>query len=99
MGSSLDRELDLEESHERNAVVNDDENIRKEEEESFCTAIQLVGSSVLPKSIQSAIELGVFDIIAKAGRGAKLSSSTAFLTKALRLRAGLVLLCFEKKLL
>ncbi|KAM1816534.1 hypothetical protein ACFX12_000932 [Malus domestica] len=42
MGSSVDRELDLEESHGRIAVVNDDENIRKQEEESFCTALQLV---------------------------------------------------------
>lgn len=85
MESSVDRELDLEESHGRIVVVNDDENNRKQEEESFCAAIQLVGSSVLPMSIQSAIELGVFDIIAKAGRGAKLSSSTAFLTGALKL--------------
>ncbi|RXH85499.1 hypothetical protein DVH24_009320 [Malus domestica] len=37
--------------------------------------MQLVFSSVLSMSMQSAIELGVFDIIAKAGPGAKLSSS------------------------
>ncbi|WP_171950009.1 methyltransferase family protein, partial [Proteus mirabilis] len=42
-------------------------------EESFSYAMQLVLSSVLPMSLHSAIELGVFDIIAKAGEGAKLS--------------------------
>ncbi|KAB2597919.1 anthranilate N-methyltransferase-like [Pyrus ussuriensis x Pyrus communis] len=37
--------------------------------------MQLASSSVLSMSMQLAIELGVFDIIAKAGPGAKLSSS------------------------
>ncbi|XP_060675228.1 caffeic acid 3-O-methyltransferase-like [Ziziphus jujuba] len=45
----------------------------REEEESFSYALQLVGSSALPTSLQCAIELGVFDIIGKAGEGAKLS--------------------------
>ncbi|KAB2597918.1 caffeic acid 3-O-methyltransferase 1-like [Pyrus ussuriensis x Pyrus communis] len=49
--------------------------LQLEEEENFCYATQLVFSSVLSMSMQSAIELGVFDIIAKAGPGAKLSSS------------------------
>ena len=45
----------------------------QEEEESFSYAMQLALSSVLPMSLQSAIELGLFDIMAKAGEGAKLS--------------------------
>ncbi|KAM1406246.1 hypothetical protein ACFXTH_000937 [Malus domestica] len=49
--------------------------LQLEEEENFCYAIELVSSSVPSMSMQSAIELGVFDIIAKAGPGAKLSSS------------------------
>ena len=53
--------------------VIDDE--RKLEEESFAYGAQLVNSLVLSMSLQSAIELGVFDIIAKAGEGAKLSAS------------------------
>ncbi|KAM2088777.1 caffeic acid 3-O-methyltransferase-like [Malus sylvestris] len=51
-----------------------DDEARKEEE-SYCHALQLVVSSVLSFSMQSAIELGVFDIIAKEGQNAKLSSS------------------------
>ena len=47
----------------------------KEEEESYSYAMQLVGSSVLSMSLHSAIELGVFDIIAKAGEGAEISSA------------------------
>ncbi|CAL9007609.1 unnamed protein product [Prunus brigantina] len=43
----------------------DDEITKEEEDESFCYAIQLVGSYVLSMSLQSAIELGVFDIIAQ----------------------------------
>ncbi|CAN6686997.1 unnamed protein product [Malus baccata var. baccata] len=49
--------------------------LQLEEEENFGCAMQLVFSSVLSMSMQSAIELDVFDIIAKAGPGAKLSSS------------------------
>ncbi|KAB2627614.1 caffeic acid 3-O-methyltransferase 1-like [Pyrus ussuriensis x Pyrus communis] len=49
--------------------------LQPEEEENFCYAMQIAFSSVLSMSMQSAIELGVFDIIAKAGPGAKLSSS------------------------
>ncbi|KAF4366479.1 hypothetical protein F8388_003717 [Cannabis sativa] len=52
-------------------IVNDE---RKQEEENFAYAAQLVNSSVLSMSLQSAIELGVFDIIAKAGDAAKLSA-------------------------
>ncbi|KAM1053475.1 hypothetical protein ACFX13_001021 [Malus domestica] len=49
--------------------------LQLEEEENFGYAMQIAFSSVLSMSMQSAIELGVFDIIAKAGPGAKLSSS------------------------
>ncbi|TXG63128.1 hypothetical protein EZV62_010122 [Acer yangbiense] len=44
-------------------------------EESFAYAIQLVTGSVLPMTVQATIELGVFDIISKAGPDAKLSAS------------------------
>ncbi|ONI23625.1 hypothetical protein PRUPE_2G199300 [Prunus persica] len=71
MASSLERK-----SHPKiNHVEPGDEITREEEEESFYYAMQLVGSSVLSISLQSAIELGVFDIIDKEGLGAKLSSS------------------------
>ena len=48
--------------------------IQEEEEESFTSAMQLVGSSVLSMSLQAAFELGVFDAIAKAGNTASLSA-------------------------
>ncbi|XP_008244208.1 PREDICTED: caffeic acid 3-O-methyltransferase-like [Prunus mume] len=71
MASSLERK-----SHPKiNHAEPEDEITKEEEDESFCYAIQLVGSSVLSMSLQSAIELGVFDIIGKEGPGAKLSSS------------------------
>ncbi|OIW02360.1 hypothetical protein TanjilG_08507 [Lupinus angustifolius] len=44
------------------------------EEKSFTYAMQLVNSSVVSMATKSAIELGVFDIINKAGAGAKLSA-------------------------
>ncbi|BFG20467.1 hypothetical protein CerSpe_067410 [Prunus speciosa] len=71
MASSLERK-----SHPKiNHVETEDEITKEEEEESFCYAMQLVGSSALSISLQSAIELGVFGIIAREGPGAKLSSS------------------------
>ena len=45
------------------------------EDESFVYAGQLANSLVLPMALQTAIELGVFEILAKAGPGAKLSPS------------------------
>lgn len=57
----------LKESHPRN-LDND-----QSEEKSFSCAMQLSTSIVLPMVLHSAIELGVFDILAKAGPGAKLS--------------------------
>ncbi|KAF4363786.1 hypothetical protein F8388_000451 [Cannabis sativa] len=46
-----------------------------EEDESFFYAVELRSSVVLPMSLFATIELGVFEILAKAGDGAKLSSS------------------------
>ncbi|CAJ1950567.1 unnamed protein product [Sphenostylis stenocarpa] len=45
-----------------------------EEEKSFTYAMQLVNSSVLSMAMYSAIDLGIFDIMAKAGVGGKLSA-------------------------
>ncbi|XP_023896639.1 cathecol O-methyltransferase 1 [Quercus suber] len=59
----------LKESNTRNAD-ND-----QREEKSFSCAMQLSTSIVQPMVLHSAIELGVFDILAKAGPGAKLSPS------------------------
>ncbi|KAM1819296.1 hypothetical protein ACFX15_000913 [Malus domestica] len=64
--------------------------LQLEEEENFRCATQLVFSSVLSMSMQSAIELGVFDIIAKAGPGANLtrnSEAPMMLDRILRLLA------------
>lgn len=47
----------------------------EEKEESFAYAIQLVNSLALPMTLQAAIQLGVFDILAKAGPDARLSAS------------------------
>ncbi|KAJ7951395.1 Caffeic acid O-methyltransferase [Quillaja saponaria] len=44
-------------------------------EESFSYAMQLVTSTVLSFALQSAIELGIFDVMAKAGTGVKLSAT------------------------
>ncbi|XP_038695131.1 caffeic acid 3-O-methyltransferase 1-like [Tripterygium wilfordii] len=45
------------------------------DDEHYSYAMQLVNSSVLPMVMHAAIELEVFEILAKAGEGAKLSSS------------------------
>ncbi|XP_021822605.1 caffeic acid 3-O-methyltransferase-like [Prunus avium] len=71
MASSLERKRHPKINH----VETEDEITKEEEEESLCYALQLVGSYALSISLQLAIELGVFDIIAKEGPGAKLSSS------------------------
>ncbi|XP_059458338.1 cathecol O-methyltransferase 1-like [Corylus avellana] len=47
--------------------------INENEEESFVYALQVAGSLVVPMTLRSAVELGVFEILAKAGPGAKLS--------------------------
>ncbi|GAU45479.1 hypothetical protein TSUD_190980 [Trifolium subterraneum] len=45
-----------------------------EDEESFSYAIHLANSIVLPMALQSAAELGIFDVLQKAGKGAQLSA-------------------------
>ncbi|XP_039684522.1 caffeic acid 3-O-methyltransferase [Medicago truncatula] len=45
-----------------------------EDEESFLYAIQLCNSMVLPMVLHSASQLGVFDVLQKAGKGAQLSA-------------------------
>ncbi|XP_059457649.1 cathecol O-methyltransferase 1-like [Corylus avellana] len=47
--------------------------INENEEESFTYALQVASSYVVSITLQSAVELGVFEILAKAGPGAKLS--------------------------
>jgi caffeic acid 3-O-methyltransferase len=47
----------------------------QKEENTFPYAMQVATSTVLPMALRSAIELGVFEILAKAGSGAKLSPS------------------------
>jgi caffeic acid 3-O-methyltransferase len=47
----------------------------QQEENTFPYAMQVATSIVLPMAMQSAVELGVFEILAKAGPGAKLSPS------------------------
>ncbi|XVF04706.1 hypothetical protein REPUB_Repub05bG0108100 [Reevesia pubescens] len=46
---------------------------REEDEENFSYAMQLVNSTALPMCLHAAIQLEVFEIIAKAGPDAKLS--------------------------
>ncbi|KAG6667209.1 caffeic acid 3-O-methyltransferase-like [Carya illinoinensis] len=47
----------------------------QKEDESFVYAGQLANSLVLPMALQTAIELDIFEILAKAGPGAQLSPS------------------------
>lgn len=67
--------LELENQHPKpvHGKIADQE--EDQDRENFCYAVQLVFSSVLPMSLHAAIELGVFDIIAKAGEGAELSAA------------------------
>ncbi|OMO76232.1 O-methyltransferase, family 2 [Corchorus olitorius] len=53
---------------------NDTSANHEQDEESFTYAMQIVLSMILPMSMQAAIELQVFEIIAKAGPDAKLSA-------------------------
>ncbi|XVF47347.1 hypothetical protein PTKIN_Ptkin03bG0101900 [Pterospermum kingtungense] len=46
----------------------------EQDEESFSYAVQIVQSTALPMSMHAAIQLDIFEIIAKAGPDAKLSS-------------------------
>ncbi|XP_075669198.1 anthranilate N-methyltransferase-like [Castanea sativa] len=47
---------------------------RREEEEAFSEAVELVYGSMLPMAIHTAIDLGVFDILANVGSSVKLSA-------------------------
>ena len=46
----------------------------QQDDEGFLSAMQMVSSTVLSMAMQSAVELGVFDVMAKAGEDAKLSA-------------------------
>ncbi|KAL4391317.1 hypothetical protein HN51_012471 [Arachis hypogaea] len=46
----------------------------KKEEDSLSLAMEMLGLNVAPLAVNSAVELGVFDTIAKAGEGAMLSA-------------------------
>ncbi|XP_059457019.1 caffeic acid 3-O-methyltransferase-like [Corylus avellana] len=48
---------------------------KEEEDEVFSHAMELACGSALPMAMHAAIELGVFDILANAGPGAKLSAA------------------------
>jgi len=50
------------------------ETLEDDDEESFMYAMQLAISIALPMALQSAIELGVFEVLQKAGKGAQLSA-------------------------
>ena len=61
-----------------NSRFNDEEKRKEEQqtqdEESFSRAMQLVSSVVLSMALQSATDLGVFQVLKEAGEGAKLSA-------------------------
>ena len=70
-------QVEVEMANLPNSKLNGEEKKEKEEredEESFSRAMQLVGSVVLPMALQSATELGVFEVLKEAGEGAKLSA-------------------------
>ncbi|XP_020203601.1 anthranilate N-methyltransferase isoform X2 [Cajanus cajan] len=46
----------------------------EEKEDGILFAMAMMSSMVLPLGVRTAVELGIFDIIAKAGEGAKLSA-------------------------
>ncbi|KAK7258422.1 hypothetical protein RIF29_23998 [Crotalaria pallida] len=55
-------------------VINNKESLEMEDEEAFSYASQLANSIVLSMSLQSATELGVFDILQKSGPASQLSA-------------------------
>jgi len=59
----------IEKREEQETLKDDDD-----DDESFLYAMQLAISIALPMALQSAIELGVFDVLQKAGKGAQLSA-------------------------
>ncbi|XP_045815596.1 anthranilate N-methyltransferase-like isoform X1 [Trifolium pratense] len=52
----------------------EEQEILEDEEESFSYAMQLAVSVALPMALQAAIELGVFEVLQNAGKGARLSA-------------------------
>lgn len=46
----------------------------EKEEDAFEFSMQIAGSIVVPLALRSAIDLGIFDILSKAGEGAELST-------------------------
>jgi len=50
------------------------QDVQNEEEDGILFGLNLVSSIMLPMTVRSAIELGIFDILAKAGENAKLSA-------------------------
>ena len=67
----MDSSAKTQHKHKHNEEEEEEEN----EEDTYSFAMQLAMSIVLPASMQAAAELGVFEIIAKAGPGAKLSAA------------------------
>jgi caffeic acid 3-O-methyltransferase len=47
---------------------------QEEDDDALEFATQITGSIVVPLALRSAIDLGIFDILAKAGEGAELSA-------------------------
>ncbi|OMO70079.1 O-methyltransferase, family 2 [Corchorus olitorius] len=62
------------ESSAENQFVSKSYNAEEDDEEAFSYAFQIVESMALPMSLHTAIQLEVFEIIAKAGPDAKLSA-------------------------
>ncbi|CAJ2631244.1 unnamed protein product [Trifolium pratense] len=64
-------------SNEQQIPNGKDKNLLKtqqDDEEALQFASQITGSIVVPLALRSAIDLGIFDILAKAGEGAQLSA-------------------------
>ena len=58
-------------------LVNDEAKLvrkHQQDDEGFLSAMQMVSSIVLSMAMQSAVELGVFGVMAKTGEDAKLSA-------------------------
>lgn len=58
----------------QNKEMREEQETLKDEEESFAYAIQLAISIALPMALQCAIELGVFEVLQKAGKDNYLSA-------------------------
>ncbi|KAI4346260.1 hypothetical protein L6164_013327 [Bauhinia variegata] len=55
-------------------LVNGEVQHLKQEGDTFISALKLVNTLVFPMTLNSAIDLGIFDVMAKEGEGAKLSA-------------------------